>query len=229
MTTLSDNDLGKEEMKKCNVTSFSKGSVLVHFQVVVRKSGETTKEQLKDHLLNEMKKGKGKFHQYLKDPSAARLTMESAPEHTTTSPTAKPVVPTSPSAWPTTTTTSLTTHVVSTTSPEGPVTTNTVASSGTITMTSSSVNRSTKRNESTHTTDTPTTTTSTTTTPAPLLCVNVTCLNGGTCDHTRTGFVCHCPYGYTGKKCETKIDCSYNPCKSNYTQRDHTQQYIILL
>ncbi|KAI0224310.1 hypothetical protein LSAT2_024675 [Lamellibrachia satsuma] len=294
MSTLSDSDLGKDT-KTCNVTSFSKGSVKVHFQVVL-KSGETTKEQLKDHLLKEMKKGEGQFNQYLKDPSAARLTMESAPEHITTSPTATPVVPTSSSAWPTTTTTSPTTHVVSTTSPEGPVTTNTGASSGTITMTSSSVNRSTERNESTHTTDTPTTTTSTTTTtpvrpycerhrpcqhggtcvskgvddyvcvcprcgcyggepfhncaidkdnicsedkfardetllPHPynfvLLCVNVTCLNGGTCEDTLKGFVCHCPYGYTGRKCETRLipcaelKCEHGTCQNTENGGSH--------
>ncbi|KAI0240008.1 hypothetical protein LSAT2_009289 [Lamellibrachia satsuma] len=172
----SKSDLGKD-MKTCNVTSFSKGSVQVHFQVVVLKSGKTTKEQLKDHLLKELKKGEGQFNQYLKDPSAARLTIESTPR-----------------ARPTTTTASPTTHVVSTTSPEGPVTTTSEASSGTITMTSSSVNRSTERNESTHTTEAPTTTT-TTTTPGRAYCErHRPCQHGGTCvSKGADDYVCTCP------------------------------------
>ncbi|KAK2177601.1 hypothetical protein NP493_590g03082 [Ridgeia piscesae] len=34
------------------------------------------------------------------------------------------------------------------------------------------------------------------------LCADVTCVNGGSCEDTRSGFKCHCTAGYTGDKCQ---------------------------
>ncbi|KAI0209295.1 hypothetical protein LSAT2_006017 [Lamellibrachia satsuma] len=37
------------------------------------------------------------------------------------------------------------------------------------------------------------------------LCANVTCINGGTCEDTHSGFKCHCMSGYMGSKCQTRV------------------------
>ena len=34
-----------------------------------------------------------------------------------------------------------------------------------------------------------------------LNCNNDTCENGGTCEDTAEGFVCHCPIEFTGRRC----------------------------
>jgi len=88
----------------------SKGSLVVHFQLVVVVSGESTKESFQQQLQEELRKEDGLFHSYIKEPTTAKLTMVRRSEHTTTSPTEKPVHPTTTESIVTTTTVAITTH-----------------------------------------------------------------------------------------------------------------------
>ena len=72
----------------------SKGSLVVHFQLVVVVSGESTKESFQQQLQEELRKEDGLFHSYINDPTTAKLTMVPLSEHTTTPSTEKPVHPT---------------------------------------------------------------------------------------------------------------------------------------
>lgn len=39
-------------------------------------------------------------------------------------------------------------------------------------------------------------------------------VNGGSCEDGVNQYICHCPSGYGGKRCENEIDeCSSNPCR----------------
>ncbi|XP_071962337.1 protein glp-1-like [Antedon mediterranea] len=50
------------------------------------------------------------------------------------------------------------------------------------------------------------------------LCIMNTCLNGGKCFETLNNVMCVCNDGYTGLRCETKLEqCEYNPCANNGT------------
>ncbi|KAF6127568.1 sushi, von Willebrand factor type A, EGF and pentraxin domain containing 1 [Phyllostomus discolor] len=53
------------------------------------------------------------------------------------------------------------------------------------------------------------------------------CHNSGTCQQLGHGYVCLCPPGYTGLKCETDIDeCSSQPCLNNGTCKDRVGEFI---
>ncbi|XP_075416413.1 sushi, von Willebrand factor type A, EGF and pentraxin domain-containing protein 1 isoform X2 [Tenrec ecaudatus] len=53
------------------------------------------------------------------------------------------------------------------------------------------------------------------------------CHNSGTCQQLGLGYVCLCPSGYTGLKCETDIDeCSSLPCLNNGICKDHVGDFL---
>nr|XP_045229548.1 sushi, von Willebrand factor type A, EGF and pentraxin domain-containing protein 1 [Macaca fascicularis] len=53
------------------------------------------------------------------------------------------------------------------------------------------------------------------------------CHNSGTCQQLGRGYVCLCPLGYTGLKCETDIDeCSPLPCLNNGVCKDLVGEFI---
>ncbi|XP_077904066.1 sushi, von Willebrand factor type A, EGF and pentraxin domain-containing protein 1 isoform X2 [Ictidomys tridecemlineatus] len=53
------------------------------------------------------------------------------------------------------------------------------------------------------------------------------CHNSGTCQQLGHGYVCLCPPGYTGLKCETDIDeCSSLPCQNNGICKDQVGEFI---
>ncbi|XP_053321831.1 sushi, von Willebrand factor type A, EGF and pentraxin domain-containing protein 1 [Spea bombifrons] len=57
-------------------------------------------------------------------------------------------------------------------------------------------------------------------------CLLKPCQNGGTCKQVGTGYICTCPKGYTGAKCDIDIDeCHGTPCKNNGICFDQIGEY----
>lgn len=48
-------------------------------------------------------------------------------------------------------------------------------------------------------------------------CVTSPCLHGGTCSEVNnSSFICNCPAGWTGNRCQINInECSSNPCQND--------------
>jgi len=47
-------------------------------------------------------------------------------------------------------------------------------------------------------------------------CASNPCFNGGTCEDDINQYICHCPKGYSGQRCEKETDeCASNPCHNN--------------
>jgi hypothetical protein len=51
--------------------------------------------------------------------------------------------------------------------------------------------------------------------PTVNLCGPDTCSNGGTCSNTIESFLCQCPPGFTGVRCEIDLCLINNPCQNN--------------
>ncbi|RMB94706.1 hypothetical protein DUI87_28819 [Hirundo rustica rustica] len=53
------------------------------------------------------------------------------------------------------------------------------------------------------------------------------CHNNGTCKQLGSGYICICPLGYTGLKCETQVDeCKSSPCQNNGICKDGTGTFV---
>ncbi|CAF1579353.1 unnamed protein product, partial [Rotaria sordida] len=49
------------------------------------------------------------------------------------------------------------------------------------------------------------------------------CVNGGTCSpYGLDTYSCNCPFGYTGRSCETRDPCIPNPCQNSGRCRPNT-------
>ncbi len=52
----------------------------------------------------------------------------------------------------------------------------------------------------------------------------------GACTIVSNGFICTCPFGYTGSLCEKVIDnCQSNPCNNNGTCRNFIGGYVCFI
>ncbi|XP_073249729.1 uncharacterized protein [Porites lutea] len=57
-------------------------------------------------------------------------------------------------------------------------------------------------------------------------CVNIPCLNNGTCIDLINGFNCSCPPGFAGNRCEIDInECESSPCLNNGTCTDRINAF----
>ncbi|NXV57103.1 SVEP1 protein, partial [Molothrus ater] len=55
------------------------------------------------------------------------------------------------------------------------------------------------------------------------------CHNNGTCKQLGSGYICICPLGYTGLKCETQVDeCKSSPCQNNGICKDGIGTFVCL-
>uniref|UniRef100_A0A8C3N918 Sushi, von Willebrand factor type A, EGF and pentraxin domain-containing protein 1 n=1 Tax=Geospiza parvula TaxID=87175 RepID=A0A8C3N918_GEOPR len=53
------------------------------------------------------------------------------------------------------------------------------------------------------------------------------CHNNGTCKQLGSGYICICPLGYTGLKCETQVDeCKSSPCQNNGICKDGIGTFV---
>ncbi|KAJ7408534.1 hypothetical protein BTVI_59212 [Pitangus sulphuratus] len=53
------------------------------------------------------------------------------------------------------------------------------------------------------------------------------CHNNGTCKQLGSGYICICPLGYTGLKCETQVDeCKSSPCQNNGMCKDGIGTFV---
>ncbi|NXO38057.1 SVEP1 protein, partial [Locustella ochotensis] len=53
------------------------------------------------------------------------------------------------------------------------------------------------------------------------------CHNNGTCKQLGSGYICICPLGYTGLKCETQLDeCKSSPCQNNGICKDGIGTFV---
>ncbi|KAL8604237.1 hypothetical protein ACOMHN_014805 [Nucella lapillus] len=54
-----------------------------------------------------------------------------------------------------------------------------------------------------------------------------TCLNGGTCEATANGVICHCAQGFSGTHCQTNLDdCAGVTCQNGGTCSDGVSGYV---
>ncbi|XP_071951327.1 sushi, von Willebrand factor type A, EGF and pentraxin domain-containing protein 1-like [Antedon mediterranea] len=55
------------------------------------------------------------------------------------------------------------------------------------------------------------------------------CLNGGSCENFRTGYICHCPIGYQGHHCELISSfCDPQSCKNDAQCLDGTSEFFCI-